>query len=115
MEKNLVKKLLSFILEDEDGNENEKQSPSSPTEDGGIRIVILQRGWVYVGEWNRRGDECWLDNAKCIRSWGTTNGLGEIAEGGPTSSTKLEPTPTVRFHRLCVVASIDCNSSKWNK
>lgn len=80
-----------------------------------IRIVILQRGWVFVGKYIAGAVECRLENASTIRTWGTTKGLGEIAENGPTSTTKLDPCPTVRFHPLTVIATIDTNESKWKQ
>lgn len=81
--------------------------------DCGVKITILQRGWVCVGRYIKSGDERRLENASVIRLWGTSKGLGEIATGGPTSSTKLDPAGTVRFHALAEVASIDCDSEKW--
>ena len=81
----------------------------------GKQIVILQRGWIFVGDMTRVGNECVLTNASCIRNWGTTRGLGEIAKNGPTESTKLDPCPEVRFHYLTVVAHIYCEACKWEK
>lgn len=79
-----------------------------------IRIVILQRGWVMVGRFGQKGSACWLDGASVIRYWGTTRGLGEIAEGGPTEKTKLDPTHgRVGFHELTVIATISCAEEKW--
>ncbi len=75
-------------------------------------IVILQRGWVFVGDFSQEGSECKLNNASCIRLWGTTKGLGELAIEGPLSGTKLDPTPEVTFHEMTVVAKIKC-SGKW--
>lgn len=83
--------------------------------DGGIRIVILQRGWVAVGRYHQDGSDCQLTGAAIIRRWGTSKGLGEIASGGPTANTQLEPTPTIRFHEMVAVASIDCLEDKWEK
>lgn len=81
---------------------------------GEIKIVILQRGWVMVGIFEKSGSDCKLHAASVIRSWGTTRGLGEIAANGPTPSTKLDPTNgLVEFDSLTVVASICCNRSAW--
>ena len=80
-----------------------------------IKIVILQRGWVFVGKFNQVGTRCTLTNAKNIRTWGTTKGLGEIAEGGPTSLTKLDDINDVTFHELTVIATIDCDAKAWSK
>jgi hypothetical protein len=80
-----------------------------------VKIVILQRGWVAVGRYKQDGDECTLTDASVVRIWGTKKGLGEIAEGGPTSDTKLDKCPTLRFHRLTVIATMDCVEGKWSK
>ena len=84
--------------------------------DSKIKIVILQRGWAMVGRFERKDSECKLYDASVIRSWGTTKGLGEIAEGGPTTSTKLDKcNGLVEFDYLTVVASIGCNEKNWEK
>ena len=81
-----------------------------------IRIVVLQRGWIMVGRFEREGTICKLRNASVIRSWGTTKGLGELAKDGPTPSTKLDPcNGLVEFDWLTVVASISCEVEKWKK
>ncbi len=77
------------------------------------QIIILNRGWVVVGEYSEKGDECTLMDASVIRVWGTTKGLGELAENGPLSSTKLDPCPNVHFHKMTMVARMDVNESKW--
>ena len=81
--------------------------------DRGICIVILQRGWVMVGHLKQKGHECVLEKASVIRSWGTSNGLGEIVLNGPTSSTKLDKCGFVRFHELTSIAIMECNKEKW--
>lgn len=81
-----------------------------------IKIVILQRGWVMVGRFERKGSECKLHNASVIRNWGTTRGLGEIAENGPTTNTKLDKCyGLVEFDYLTVVATISCQEKSWQK
>jgi hypothetical protein len=59
----------------------------SPNYTGDIKIVILQRGWIYIGRFSRNGNDCQLNNAYCIRTWGTTKGLQELVNGA-TSNTK---------------------------
>jgi exosome complex RNA-binding protein Rrp4 len=80
-----------------------------------IRIVIGQRGWVFVGEYTEDAKEqciC-LDNASVIRIWGTTKGIGQLAMSGPTEHTKLDPCGRVAMHVLAAVAVISCNADKW--
>jgi hypothetical protein len=74
---------------------------------GDIKIVVLQRGWIVVGRFERDGTQCKLHNASVIRIWGTTYGLGEIAEGGPTSSTKLDKCKgVVEFDYMTVIIKL---------
>ena len=104
-----TKKELKGLLLDSDNPEVSNQEELN----GGIRIVILQRGWVFIGKYFENGDKCRLENSSVIRNWGTTKGLGELASGGPTSSTKLDPTPTVEFHKLTIIATILCDNQVW--
>ena len=83
---------------------------------GNVKIIILQRGWNMVGRFERNGSDCKLHNASVIRAWGTTRGLGEIASGGPTKNTELDPcNGMVEFDYLTVVATIACDETKWEK
>ena len=88
-----------------------KSSASNFT--GDIKIVILQRGWVYIGIFSRTGNDCMLTNASCIRTWGTTKGLQELVNGA-TSKTVLDKCEgVVEFDWLTVVHTITVNPSKW--
>ena len=77
------------------------------------RIVIAQRGWVFVGRFEQDGDNVTLYQASVIRTWGTTKGLGELALTGKTSKTVLDPVGTVRMHALGVVATLDTTHTSW--
>lgn len=57
--------------------------------DMGQNIVVLDRGFVYVGNVTIDGDFLRISNAKNIRYWGTKNGLGEL-RNGPLTETKLD-------------------------
>lgn len=78
-----------------------------------IKIVVLQRGWVFIGRWSQDGEMCALDDASVIRVWGTKKGLGEL-RSGPTSTTVLDPAGRVDFHILTMVLSLDCEEGKWS-
>ena len=80
-----------------------------------IKIVILQRGWIFVGKFSKEGSMCKLTDAYNIRTWGTTKGLGELASGGTTDSTKLDKVNDVIFHELTSIAMIDCDEKIWKK
>ena len=71
------------------------------TQDLGQNIAVLDRGFVYVGQIKREGYFVLIENARNIRVWGTTNGLGEL-RNGPLKDTKLDVCGTVKvpFHAL---------------
>lgn len=81
----------------------------------GWRIVVLQRGWVVVGDVHQDGDEITVNDSSVIRSWGTSKGLGELALNGPLASTKLDPCGVVRAHLAAVVLQMESDGAKWKK
>ena len=82
---------------------------------GAIKIVVLQRGWVYIGRLSKTGSNCKLANAYCIRTWGTTKGLPELVNGA-TTSTKLDKCEgIVDFHEGSVLFTIAVDESKWKE
>lgn len=80
-----------------------------------IRIVVLDKSFVSVGVYSQGTDWCSLDNAFVIRRWGTTGGLGQIAQDGPTSSTILDKTPKQHFPVRSIIKTIECDKEKWKK
>lgn len=80
-----------------------------------MRIVILQRGWVFIGAYEKLSDtECVLTEAKNYRYQGSGKGYGYVALHGPTSKCILDPCELpVRFHPLTVVATLDCDGAAW--
>ena len=98
-----------------DGIEYVKKSEQTEN-NGELKIVILQRGWVMVGKLERNGSDCKLHNAAVLRKWGTTKGLGELAQNGPTKDTVLDKTHgVVEFDYLTVVAAVACKEASWEK
>jgi hypothetical protein len=77
-----------------------------------VKIVVLQRGWVVVGEFKETDKEVTVSKASVVRRWGTSRGLGELVSG-PTSSTVLDPVGTIRAHPLALVMTIDVDEKKW--
>ena len=84
--------------------------PVKPTKK---QIVVLQRGWVVIGDVEKSAEEIKISNASVVRVWGTTKGLGELAENGATSKTVLDKCPPVIAHPLSVVLFMNVNESKW--
>lgn len=81
---------------------------------GDYKIVVLQRGWVMIGKFERNGSDCKLHQASVIRNWGTKKGLGELAAEGKKKDTVLDSCGgLVEFDYLTVVATIAVNEDLW--
>lgn len=90
-----------------------KPSPSNESTDHGLQIIILDRGYVYVG--NVSIDDNWvlITTARNVRRWGTTKGLGELAANGPLKDSIIDPVGTVRAPLRALIGLIECEASKW--
>ncbi len=60
-----------------------------------LTIIVIESGFVYVGfpsvaQHTILGKCCILKDAKNIRVWGTTKGLGQLANIGTTKDTKID-------------------------
>jgi hypothetical protein len=73
----------------------------------GQHIVVLDRGFVYVGEVTCTDDYVTIKNAKNLRLWGTTKGLGEL-RNGPISGTKTDEVGEVIAPHKAVIHFIPC-------
>ena len=85
-------------------------------EELGIQIVILDRGFVYIGAtWIEEGKWVHVGPCKNIRVWGTKDGLGELALNGPTSSTVLDKGGNIcaPWHALITFMNVD--QDMWRK
>lgn len=75
-----------------------------------LEIVVLDRGWVFVGNTTRKAETLEITNARCVRVWGTTNGIGQLALTGPTPSTRLDPAGNVSAPLKSVILTIACKT-----
>jgi hypothetical protein len=82
-------------------------------ETAALKIVVLDRGWVFVGRVTERPGELQIDDACCVRFWGTSKGLGQLASEGPLSATKLDPCPRVIAPGRAVMFTLECSEEKW--
>lgn len=73
----------------------------------GQHIVVLDRGFVYVGDVTCTNQYVTITNAKNLRVWGTSNGLGEL-RNGPLSGTKLDTVGEVIAPHKAVIHFIPC-------
>ena len=81
-----------------------QKSTQQPT---GQHIVVLDRGFVYVGEIEVDAEYVRISNAKNIRVWGTKRGLGEL-RNGPLPETKLDVCGVVLAPKRALISLIPC-------
>ena len=91
-----------------------KQSYAGPPPE--TLIVVVEGRWNLVGRcvYDDAGNLT-ITDASVIRYWGTTKGLGELAAGGPTSKTILDPAGTVRIPAGKVLLTLDATAEVWAK
>jgi hypothetical protein len=77
-------------------------------------IVVLDRGFVYIGRVVEKEDRVIIHDAKNIRYWGTTKGLGELVNG-PLPKTALDDVGTVIAPMRAVIHFISASEEKWSK
>ena len=74
-----------------------KGTESAPQTIGDKRIIVADRGWVFVGDCEDHEDgSVTIRNTQNIRIWGTTRGLGELVNGPIAGKTKADPYGVVR-------------------
>jgi hypothetical protein len=78
-----------------------------------MQIVVLDRGFVYVGDVSLEEDWCVIREARNVRYWGTSRGLGQLALEGPQSGTRLDKVGTVRAPMRAVISLIDTEARLW--
>ncbi len=78
-----------------------------------VQIVVIEGRWNIVGNVETTETGIVITNAKVIRYWGTTKGLGELALNGPTGKTILDPCGTVRVPAAAVLLTMDTDAGKW--
>jgi hypothetical protein len=77
-------------------------------------IAVLDRGWVFIGRVEESPSSITLNHAACIRYWGTTKGIGQLALEGPQSQTKIDEAGTVTVPRHAIVCLLDVVEAKWS-
>ena len=81
----------------------------------GLCIVVLDKGFVYVGNLTTDDKFLIITDAKNIRRWGTTKGLGQLALDGPQTNTVLDNAGTVKALVGELKHMIVCEVDSWNK
>lgn len=75
-------------------------------------IVVIDNGFVQVGDVYIAGNELLISGNKNIRTWGTKNGLGELING-PLKTTVLDDEGETIVPYGRVVKIIPVNANEW--
>ena len=80
-------------------------------------ILVLDRGFVLVGVVRNDPSDptrVFVDKCSCVRRWGTTAGLGQLAREGIQPDTVLDPEGDgVSVYRKIIHRAIPCNADAW--
>ena len=83
-----------------------KDSVVTTREIGDVRIIVADKGFVFVGNCEENGDgSVTIRNCRNIRRWGTTKGVGQLATG-PTANTVHDEFGTVRVTPIVQIAVV---------
>ena len=82
--------------------------------DFGLQIVVLDKGFVYIGNVTIADGWLHIANAWNIRYWGTEKGLGELVNG-PTAKTKLDHVGNVVAPSHALIHLIAVEADKWQR
>ncbi len=94
--------------------ETRDKTGKSPAPPPRLSIVVADRGHVWVGGVRPLdGEFLAIEGARCIRRWGTSEGLNELAVKGPRPSTRLDAAATVHVARRAAIAIIPCEPTAW--
>lgn len=79
----------------------------------GLVLVVADRGFVWVGQAVTTEEWVEITGARCVRRWGTSEGLNELAMKGPLTNTRLDAPADLKVARKALIAIIPCEAEKW--
>lgn len=80
---------------------------------GDIKIVVLDRGFVYVGRVTEKDDRIEVSDAKNIIRWGTSKHIAELYRG-PLENTRLGDSCSFIAYRHNVIHIINVDQDAWD-
>jgi hypothetical protein len=83
-----------------------------------LLIIVQDRGFVLIALVvpHEQDYTQWRAVKKAVvRVWGTTAGLGELAEKGPHKATILDDEGAGDISKLHTFRTIECNKKAWQK
>lgn len=90
-----------------------QQSEQTAGEAHGLALVVADKGFVWVGQTVTTPEFVEIKGARCVRRWGTSKGLNQLATEGPLSGTQLDAPADLKVSRKALIAIIPCEAEKW--
>lgn len=84
------------------------------TTDHGLKIVVIDRGFVYIGKVTTDAEWCKITGCKNIRKWGSTKGLGELVNG-PLGDTVLDACGDLNIPIHALISIMGVVEEKWTR
>jgi hypothetical protein len=78
----------------------------------GWHILVVDNGFIFVGDCVTGQGMTMLQHAKTLRRWGTTTGLGELVNG-PTAKTVADPVGNILVPFPRVIFAIPVKEAAW--
>ena len=73
-----------------------------PEKPGDESIVVLARGWIFVGKLTLADGTYTLTNARNIRKW-TSGGFGGVTRGAASTGCVLDKSSDIRFKESSLI------------
>lgn len=81
---------------------------------GGRHIVVLDRGWIFVGDLILEKEDVYiLSNAKNVRKW-ETGGFGGLTKSAKNSGAVLDESEPLKFHKSAMIFCVPVKSG-WGE
>ena len=79
------------------------------------QILTVDGRWNVVGRvtFNAETGDYLIEQGQVIECWGTERGLAQLAEEGPTESTRLSMPATIEVHRDHVRLRLHTRAELW--
>ena len=72
---------------------------------GNRRIVVLDRGWIFVGDYERKDNMCRVSNAKNVRHW-KQGGFGGLTQSAKSAGAILDDCAPIEFDASAMILSV---------
>jgi hypothetical protein len=110
--RSMIESLIALEIKKALGPESEPLQMEPSCQDFGLRIAVLDKGFVYIGDVSLDDSFIRIRKARNIRKWGTTKGLGELKQG-PLANTVLDPGGDICAPIRSLIFLMEVDNQAW--